>query len=284
MKIIESPREMQVASARLRQERKTLGLAPTMGYFHDGHLSLMRRARRECDTVVVSLFVNPTQFGPGEDYEKYPRDLERDLRLAEAEQVDLIFAPSAKAMYSADFATYVEVEGLTSGLCGAARPGHFRGMATVVTKLFNLVRPHRAYFGEKDYQQLRVIERLTEDLNLDVQIVRCPIVREPDGLALSSRNTYLDPEQRLQATALFRSLEEARQLFAGGERDALAIRECVRARIEAEPLTRVDYVETVDAETLQPVETVEQPVLVAVAVRFGDTRLIDNTVLVPHGE
>lgn len=279
MNIVSDIAEMQQTASRLRREGRTLGCVPTMGFFHEGHLSLMRRARAECDVVVVTLFVNPTQFGPHEDFFAYPRDFERDCQLAEAEGVDILFAPTTEAMYPAGYQTAVTVEKLTQTLCGASRPGHFRGVTTIVAKLFHLTQPHRAYFGLKDYQQCKVIEKMVKDLNFDITIVPCPIVREPDGLAMSSRNAYLSPAERQAALSLNRSLRHAEEIVRQGERDARIVRAQVEAMIAAEPLAQIDYVELVDAETLQPVERMEQKTLVAVAVKIGRARLIDNTVL-----
>jgi pantoate--beta-alanine ligase len=279
MRIISDIAEMQQTSARRRREGKTLGCVPTMGYFHEGHLSLLRRARAECDVVIVTLFVNPTQFGPREDFSAYPRDFERDCQLAEAEGVDILFAPTTEAMYPDDYETYVQVEKLTQPLCGATRPTHFRGVTTVVAKLFNITQPHRAYLGLKDYQQCLVVHKMVRDLNFDVEIIPCPIVREPDGLAMSSRNAYLNPEERQAALSLNGALRHAEEIVRQGERDARIVRDTVQAMIAAEPLAQIDYVEVVDAETLQPVERIEQKTLVALAVKFGRARLIDNAVL-----
>ncbi len=251
-----------------------------MGYLHEGHLSLIRIARQHAGRVVVSLFVNPTQFGPGEDLERYPRDFERDRALCEKAGVDALFVPDAGDMYPHGFATSVDVRGtLTAGLCGASRPGHFAGVATVVTKLFNLCEPDVAVFGQKDAQQAAVIRRFTEDLDLPVQIVVAPIVREADGLAMSSRNVYLSPEERAQAVVLKRSLDAAVALFDRGERNVAAIINEVEELVSSTPLARIDYVELVDAHTLAPVDVLERPALLAVAVYFGKTRLIDNTLL-----
>jgi pantoate--beta-alanine ligase len=263
----------------MRKAGRSVGLVPTMGALHEGHLSLIRRAREENDVVVVSVFVNPTQFGPQEDYSRYPRDLSRDTALAVEAGADLVFAPAAEEMYLPGHSTWVEVEGLTDGLCGASRPGHFRGVCTVVTKLFALCRPDRAYFGQKDAQQLAVIRRMERDLNLGVDVVSCAIVREDDGLALSSRNVYLTPEERAQAVVLSRSLRAAEQLVAEGEHRAKAIEATVRQVLAEATLGEVDYVALVDAEELTPVEVIAGEVLLALAVRFGGTRLIDNTVL-----
>ncbi len=257
----------------------TWGFVPTMGYLHEGHLSLVRRARAENDRVAVSIFVNPTQFGPHEDYARYPRDLERDLRLLEPLGVDLVFVPSVEEMYPPGFQTWVIVEEVSRPLEGASRPGHFRGVATVVAKLFNILQPDRAYFGQKDAQQTVVIRRMVQDLNIPVEIVICPTVREPDGLAMSSRNTYLSPEERRAATVLFRALQAAKARYEAGERDAEGLREAMREVIRAEPLARIDYVSVAHPETLQELERVEGPALLSLAVYIGTTRLIDNLML-----
>lgn len=257
----------------------TWGFVPTMGYLHEGHLSLVRRARAENDRVAVSIFVNPTQFGPHEDYARYPRDLERDLRLLEPLGVDLVFIPSVEEMYPPGFQTWVIVEEVSRPLEGASRPGHFRGVATVVAKLFNILQPDRAYFGQKDAQQTVVIRRMVQDLNIPVEIVICPTVREPDGLAMSSRNSYLNPEERRAATVLFRALQAAKARYEAGERDAERLREAMREVIRAEPLARIDYVSVAHPETLQELERVEGPALLSLAVYIGTTRLIDNLML-----
>jgi pantoate--beta-alanine ligase len=276
---IDDPSAIQRRCASLRREGQTIGFVPTMGAFHEGHLSLMRSARAENDVVVVSIFVNPIQFGRGEDFDSYPRDLHGDLAQAETAGVDLVFAPSAEAIYPKGFRTYVDVTELTEGLCGASRPGHFRGVTTVVAKLFNLVRPHRAYFGQKDYQQSVVVRCLIADLNMDIEIVLLPTVRESDGLAMSSRNIRLTPPQRRAASVLYASLSRAEARVRAGERSAQAILEEVRAMIEAEPLARIDYVVLCDPETLRPLDRIAGPVLAALAVRFGETRLIDNLLM-----
>ncbi|SMB99986.1 pantothenate synthetase [Thermanaeromonas toyohensis ToBE] len=262
-----------------RQQGKSIGLVPTMGYLHEGHLTLVRRAKDLCDAVIMSIFVNPTQFGPQEDYERYPRDLERDLRLAQEVGVDAVFAPEVEEMYPPGYATYVEVEGLTEVLCGASRPGHFRGVATIVTKLFNIVQPDKAFFGLKDYQQAMVIKRMVQDLNIPVEIVTVPTVREEDGLALSSRNKYLTPEERRQALSLYRALKLGEGLIRQGERQASKVREAMAKEILSQPLARIDYVSINDAETLNPLEEISGKVLLAVAVWIGSTRLIDNLVV-----
>jgi pantoate--beta-alanine ligase len=268
----------ELATARLLLE-EPLGLVPTMGYLHEGHLSLARRAREECKSVAVSIFVNPTQFGPTEDLSKYPRDLERDLRLLEGVETDLVWTPTAEIMYPEGYQTWVDVAEVSLPLEGAQRPGHFRGVTTVVTKLFNAVRPARAYFGQKDAQQSAVIRRMTRDLNLPIEIVVCPIVREPDGLAMSSRNVYLSPEQRKGATVLYRSLQAAQALYEKGERGAEALRRCMLDVLGEEPLAQVQYVSCADYESLKELEQVTGRALLSMAVFFGKTRLIDNLVL-----
>jgi len=270
----------QVARARAGGAR--IGLVPTMGAIHEGHVSLIRGARRETDYVVVSIFVNPTQFGPNEDLDRYPRTFERDRTLAREAGADLIFAPSASEMYPEGFSTYVEVTGdLTAGLCGKSRSGFFRGVATVVAKLLNQVQPDVAYFGQKDPQQAAVVKRMVRDLDLPVRIVVCPIVREPDGLARSSRNQYLSPEEREQATVLYKALCRAEERFASGVVETRKLKRAMRAIIRKAPAARVDYVEVVDAETLEPLKSIDRPALVALAVFIGKTRLIDSTVLHP---
>ena len=254
----------------------SVGLVPTMGYLHPGHISLIERARKENDMVVVSIFVNPIQFGPNEDLDKYPRDMAHDREVCEKAGAELIFAPEPSEMYPSENLVFVDIKELGNGLCGAKRPGHFRGVCTVVSKLFNIVLPDRAYFGEKDAQQLAIIRRMVKDLNFGTEIVSCPIVREPDGLAMSSRNLYLSPEERKAALSLSRSLSAAKELMRKGEKDAVKIREAIVAGISAEPLVKIDYAEIVDSADLSPVEKIEKPVLAAAAVYFGKTRLIDN--------
>ncbi len=268
----------ELRSARLLLDGK-LGLVPTMGYLHEGHISLARRAKAECDYVAVSIFVNPTQFGPNEDLAKYPRDLDRDLHLLEDAGVDLVWTPTPEVMYPPGFQTWVEVEEMTRPLEGAQRPGHFRGVTTVVTKLFNAVQPTKAYFGQKDAQQAAVIRRMTEDLNFPIEIVVCPIVREPDGLAMSSRNVYLDADQRKAATVLYRSLSAAKDEYEKGERDAEKLRRNMKEVIASEPLAQMQYVSCADYDTLQELEKVTGKTLLSMAVFFGKTRLIDNFVL-----
>jgi len=277
---------MQIATtvAEMRQRRDAMkgsvGLVPTMGYLHEGHLSLVRHARAESDHVVASIFVNPTQFGPQEDYQRYPRDPERDLRLLEAEGTDVVFMPSAEDMYPDGFDTWVEVgRSLTERLEGAARPGHLRGVTTVVAKLFEIVRPQRGYFGQKDAQQLAVVRRMAADLNMGVEVVGLPTMREADGLAMSSRNAYLSREERRAAIVLWRSLCRAEELFDGGERRAEAIRTAMHAVLAEEPLAQVEYASVADAATLQELERIAGAALVSLAVRMGRTRLIDNIVV-----
>ncbi len=280
MEVIKSPSEMQQRASAWRREGKVIAFVPTMGYFHEGHLSLMREGRKRGDVLVVSIFVNPTQFGPGEDFDRYPRDMERDLRMAEEVGVDVIFAPTVEEMYPEGYQTYVEVEKVTQHLCGLSRPGHFRGVTTVVTKLFNIVKPHVALFGQKDYQQLITIERMVKDLNMDVEIVGMPTVREEDGLAASSRNVYLSPEERKAALSLYRSLRRAEELFSEGVRESQRILEEVKGVLEAEPLVKINYVHVCDPETLEDIEgPIGERALVAVAAKVGTTRLIDNTLL-----
>lgn len=256
-----------------------VGLVPTMGYLHEGHFSLVRRAREECNHVVVSIFVNPTQFGPTEDLSKYPRDLERDLRLLEPLGVDLVWMPTAEIIYPSGFQTWVEVETITQPLEGSMRPGHFRGVTTVVAKLFNAVQPYNAYFGQKDAQQAAVIRQMTRDLNFPIEIVVCPIVREPDGLAMSSRNVYLDPEPRKAATVLSRALQTAKEAYGNGERNAEQLRRKMKEVLASEPLAQVQYVSCADYDTLEELDTVTGKVLLSMAVFIGKTRLIDNIIL-----
>jgi pantoate--beta-alanine ligase len=254
----------------------SVGLVPTMGALHEGHLSLIRTARARDDLVIVSIFVNPTQFGAGEDLDTYPRDLQRDLELARGAGADLAFAPQVAEMYAEGFATWVDVEGLTEGLCAASRPGHFRGVCTVVTKLLHICRPDRAYFGEKDAQQFAVIRKMARDLDMPVEIVSCPTVREADGLAMSSRNVRLSAEQRAQAPVLYRALTAARTAVENGERDAGRLRDMMCAVIADADLAEIDYVEVVDSDTLRPVTVIDRDCLLALAVYFGSVRLIDN--------
>ncbi len=256
-----------------------VGFVPTMGYLHDGHMSLVRRASAECQEVVVSIFVNPTQFGPREDFDRYPRDLARDIRMLEDSGVSALFAPDVREMYPEGYATYVTVEGLGDVLEGRSRPSHFRGVATIVTKLLNIVRPDKAYFGQKDYQQTVVVRRMVADLHIPSEIVVCPTVREPDGLALSSRNVYLSPEERRAATVLYRALQAVQQCWESGERSADVFRAVMWKVLEEEPLARVDYVSVAHPETLQELEFVRDRAVALLAVWIGDTRLIDNVIL-----
>jgi pantoate--beta-alanine ligase len=281
MDIIKLPEEMQRLALFLKRSGKTIGFVPTMGFLHEGHLSLMRTARGRCDVLVVSIFVNPAQFGPNEDLAAYPRDFERDEARCEGEGVDIVFYPEPGNMYAADASVWVDEEALSGGLCGASRPGHFRGVCTVVAKLFNLVQPDMAVFGEKDAQQLRIIERMVRDLNFPVKMVRGPIVREPDGLAMSSRNKYLTALQRQNALCLRQSLDHAADLVAQGVSDVAVLRKGIATLIARAPEAEIDYIEFVDDASLAPVDAVEDKTLVALAVRFGSTRLIDNVVLVP---
>jgi pantoate--beta-alanine ligase len=279
MTIVRTVAGMKALVRRWRREGKRIGFVPTMGYLHEGHLSLVRESTDRADVAVVSIFVNPAQFGPNEDFKKYPRDLEKDAAFLTAAGVDVLFYPEAAEIYPPGYRTYVEVEGLQDRLCGRSRPGHFRGVATVVLKLFDIVAPDLAFFGAKDAQQVLIIRRMAADLDLDVEIVTCPIVREPDGLALSSRNAYLGPDERKAALVLSRSLRAAEKAVADGERDAGRLVAGIRAVIAAEPLARIDYVEAVDPETLEPVAGIRGDVLVALAVFIGPTRLIDNVRL-----
>lgn len=278
MEIITTVEGVRKQVKEWRKEGLTVGLVPTMGYLHEGHKSLIDKAVAENDRVVVSVFVNPIQFGPSEDLASYPRDLERDAELCEKAGANVIFHPEDSEMYFDDFCTYVDMDDLTKGLCGKTRPTHFRGVCTVVSKLFHIVAPDRAYFGQKDAQQLAVIRRMVRDLNFDLEIVGCPIVREEDGLAKSSRNTYLNAEERKAAVVLHKGLTEGEKLLEAGEKDAAKVIAAVREVIEKEPLAKIDYVELVDWNTLKPVNAVKDTVLMAVAVYIGKTRLIDNVI------
>lgn len=282
MQVAKTIREVRTWMNLAREDGKTIGFVPTMGYFHEGHLNLMRRAKAECDLCVVSLFVNPTQFGPSEDFQQYPRDFRRDAAMAESVGVDLLFAPEADEMYPQAFQTWVDVTRITQRLEGAARPGHFRAVATICTKLFNIVQADRAYFGKKDYQQLKVIQRMAKDLNIPIEIVPCETMREPDGLAMSSRNIYLNPEERQAATVLYRALCAGRDAILEGERDALKLQKLIEQVIATEPLVKSEYVDVADAETLEPLQALKGEVLLSLAARVGIARLIDNvTVVVP---
>jgi pantoate--beta-alanine ligase len=276
MKVVKSVAGMKALAREWKKEGRTVGFVPTMGYLHAGHLSLVRESKKRAGVTVVSIFVNPAQFGPHEDFKKYPRDLGKDSAYLKEAGVDCLFYPPAADIYPPGYRTYVEVQGLQDRLCGKSRPGHFRGVATVVLKLFNIVGPDLAFFGAKDAQQVKIIERMAADLDLAVEVVTCSLVREPDGLALSSRNAYLGPEERRAALVLSRSLRWAERAVAAGERDAANLVAGIRSAIEAEPLARVDYVEAVDPDSLEPVAEVRGGVLVALAVFIGSTRLIDN--------
>ncbi len=269
---------MQERALGIKSESKTISCVPTMGFLHEGHLSLIRAARPAADILVVTIFVNPTQFGPSEDLDSYPRDLERDLALCRQEGADIVFTPAAADIYPEGYSTYIEETDLSRGLCGATRPGHFRGVATVVAKLFNIVQPDIAFFGRKDYQQLSVIRKMVKDLNIPVRIIGCPIVREDDGLAMSSRNKNLNPAERQEALCLRRALLKAEELVGGGERAAAVVREAMIELIEKEPSARIDYIEIRDGKTLEPVDQVGEDTLIALAVFIGETRLIDNLI------
>jgi len=285
MEIIRTISWMKQAARQARAENHVIGMVPTMGALHDGHISLLRRAKSECSKVVASIFVNPTQFGPNEDLSKYPRTFESDVAKLESAGVDILFAPDAKEIYPAGFTTYVTVEGLSDRLEGRSRPGHFRGVATVVLKLFEIVQPQFAFFGRKDAQQTRILQRMLQDLNSDVELVLCPIVREPDGLALSSRNAYLNPEERRAALILHRALEAARAEIARGTRDALTLQSTTRSVLSQEKLARVDYVEVAGADTFEPIVHIgAQPAYLLLAVFIGKTRLIDNLLIEPAAD
>lgn len=277
--IVKTIEEVRAQVKTWRAEGLTVGLVPTMGYLHEGHQSLIARSVAENDRTVVSDFVNPIQFGPTEDLATYPRDIERDAALCESTGANLIFHPEADEMYAPDFCTYVDMDHLTKGLCGKTRPIHFRGVCTVVSKLFHIVQPDRAYFGQKDAQQLAVIRRMVRDLNMPLTIVGCPIIREEDGLAKSSRNTYLSAEERKAALCLSRGLNKGKAAVEAGETDAEKVKAIITAEIEAEPLSRIDYVEIVDWNNLEPVSSTEGSILAAVAVYIGKTRLIDNFII-----
>ena len=281
MDVARTIREVRDYHDRPRMRDRSFGLVPTMGALHEGHLSLVRMARSKCDKVVVSIFVNPTQFGPNEDFSRYPRDLDRDLALLEREGVDFVFVPSVEEMYPAQGVTWITVEGLSERLCGKSRPGHFRGVATVVAKLFNIVEPEAAFFGQKDAAQVAVIKRMVRELNIPVQIEVGPIIREADGLALSSRNAYLNAEQREQALVLFRALNRAKDLFMARERNVAALIGVAKEEFARVPEVRLDYFEIVDPEELTPMATITNPALAAVAAFAGSTRLIDNILLQP---
>ena len=282
MDIIRTVEEMQGRALSEKNKGRRIGFVPTMGCLHEGHLSLVKIAQTHSDLAVVSIFVNPTQFLPGEDFSRYPRTFERDVELCRAAGVDVIFCPDTEHIYAPDHSVFVEETRLSQGLCGASRPGHFRGVATVVAKLFNIVLPDVAVFGQKDAQQSRVIQRMVRDLNFPVKVILGAIVREPDGLAMSSRNRYLSPDERRDALCLHRALDHAEKMLGKGERSIEVLRKAMLAVLEPVPVARLDYLEFVDNETLNPVDWVIQPVLVALAVRVGKTRLIDNTILNPE--
>ena len=282
MEIIRTISWMKETARQARAENHVVGFIPTMGALHEGHLSLIRRAKADCSRLYASIFLNPMQFGPNEDLSKYPRTFEHDVEQLKSAGVDVLFAPDAKEIYPAGFRSYVNVEGLSDRLEGKSRPGHFRGVATVVLKLFEIVQPQFAYFGRKDAQQVRILQQMAGDLNLNAEIVVCPIVREPDGLALSSRNTYLDPDERRGATVLHHALDAARRELGAGTRDSLQLQTAIRSVLSNEPLARADYIEIVDAETFEPVAGIAaRPVYVLLAVFVGKTRLIDNLLIEP---
>ena len=278
MNISGSISEVRQIVKEWRKEGLTVGFVPTMGYLHEGHKSLIDKAVKENDKVVVSVFVNPIQFGPTEDLASYPRDLERDAKLCEEAGANLIFHPEKEEMYFNDFSSFVEVQGVSKGLCGKSRPIHFRGVCTVVTKLFNIVKPDRAYFGQKDAQQLAVVKRMVRDLNMDIEIIGCPIIREEDGLAKSSRNTYLSPEERKAAVILSKSLRLGKEAIEAGERDSKKIIDIITNNINTEKLAKIDYVEIVDPLSIENIDKIENSALVAMAVYIGKTRLIDNFI------
>lgn len=276
MILIKTIKELRQQIKKWKREGKTVGFVPTMGYLHEGHASLIEKSVKENDKTVVSIFVNPMQFGVGEDLESYPRDLDRDCDICRNLGADIVFNPESDEMYEENFCTYVDMSVLTEELCGLSRPVHFRGVQTVVMKLFNIVTPDRAYFGQKDAQQLAIIKKMTSDLNMDIEIVGCPIVREEDGLAKSSRNTYLSKEERQAALVLSRALKKGKELVDSGAKNAAAVIDVIKREIMAEPLAEIDYVKIVDALTMQPIEVIDRPILCAIAVRIGKTRLIDN--------
>jgi pantoate--beta-alanine ligase len=278
MKIIKSVKQMQSFSESLRMKGKKIAFVPTMGYFHEGHLSLMKEAKKMADCSVVSIYVNPTQFGPKEDFSKYPRDLDRDLKMAESVNVDVTFYPPDKEMYPANYQTYVDVEKVTQNLCGMSRPGHFRGVATVCNKLFNIVKPDFAVFGKKDFQQFVTIERMVDDLNMDIQIIGSPTVRESGGLAMSSRNKYLNKDERKSALTLFKALKLAQKLYSNGEKKSSVIITEVEKLIKRAPFTTIDYIKICDTRTLKDADKIKNQSVIALAVKVGNTRLIDNHV------
>lgn len=276
MRVISNISEIREIVKEWKRDGLTVGFVPTMGYLHEGHESLIKYSVNENDKSIVSIFVNPTQFSPNEDLESYPRDLERDTEICYRNKVDIVFTPTTEEMYDADFSTIINMEGLTKELCGKSRLTHFSGVCTVVTKLFNIVKPDRAYFGEKDAQQLAIIKRLVRDLNIDIEIIGCPIIREEDGLAKSSRNSYLSKDERIAATILNKSLKEAKKLLTYGDRSSNVIKNSIKEVIANENLAKIDYVEVVDSLSLNKVDIIERDVLIAIAVYIGKTRLIDN--------
>ena len=278
MRLVKTIKEMQSLSEELRKEKR-IGLVPTMGYLHEGHLSLVKMARRLTDVVVVSIFVNPAQFGPKEDFSKYPRDLQRDMKLLEKEHTDIVFFPEDKDMYPEGYSTYIQVKGLEDYLCGKTRAGHFVGVATVVAKLLNIVKPHLAVFGQKDYQQMRVIQRMVKDLNMDIEIIPHPTLREKDGLAMSSRNTYLSPTERERALLIYRAIKKVEEIFKEGQREAPAMKEEAKRVLSSKNGIDIEYISICNTDTLEEVDQIKDKALLAIACRIGRTRLIDNTIL-----
>jgi pantoate--beta-alanine ligase len=279
MKILNTVTEVREYIKEQKKKGLSIGLVPTMGYLHEGHLSLIKKSTEKNDITVISIFVNPTQFSPNEDLDKYPRDFERDSKVAMENGVDVLFYPSVSELYPENFQTYITVENLSKHLCGKSRPTHFRGVTTIVSKLFHIVTPDNAYFGQKDAQQYFVLRRMVQDLNFDINLVMCPIIREKDGLAMSSRNVYLNKEERRQALCLNQSLKEAEEIVAKGEKDAKIIADFIKETIEKNDLANIDYIEVVDTETLESVQKIEGRILIALAVKFGNTRLIDNIII-----
>jgi len=278
MRLVKTIKEMQSLSEELRKEKR-IGLVPTMGYLHEGHLSLVKMARGLTDVVVVSIFVNPAQFGPKEDFSKYPRDLQRDMKLLEKEHTDIVFFPEDKDMYTEGYSTYIQVKGLEDYLCGKTRAGHFVGVATVVAKLLNIVNPHLAVFGQKDYQQIRVIQRMVKDLNMDIEIIPHPTLREKDGLAMSSRNTYLSPTERERALLIYRAIKKVEEIFKEGQRGAPVLKEKVKRVLSSKNGIEIEYISICNTDTLEEVDQIKDKALLAIACRIGRTRLIDNTIL-----
>ncbi|MBI5027077.1 MAG: pantoate--beta-alanine ligase [Nitrospirae bacterium] len=282
MQLVKLLTDMQSLSRDFRAEGKTIGFVPTMGALHEGHLSLVRQAGKENDVVVVSIFVNPIQFGPKEDFERYPRDLNGDLNKLSSLKVDAVFIPETSDMYPKGFSTFIDAGSTGEKLCGISRPGHFRGVATVVAKLFNIVNPHRAYSGQKDFQQTVVIKKLVRELNLNIEIVVCPTIREPDGLAMSSRNSYLNPEERKAAAVLYKALEKGKSMILEGQYNTFMIKTEMERLLKAEPLAQIEYISIVDPESLEEVDTIKASVVLALAVKIGGVRLIDNLIVSPH--